>query len=468
MTKSATYTNERSVAKTAALNAARAVARLAAAKDGLKSRSKADSSPVTAADLEANRILKETLLGAFPGDGWLSEETADDPRRLERDRVWIVDPIDGTRELVDGVPEYAVSVALAERGRVVVGVIVNPAKDEIFEAARGQGVFLNGEPVKANHPLSGRPVVELSRSDIRKGLYDGAQDVFEIRPCGSIAYKLARLAAGFSDGVVSITPKNEWDVAAGVLLVEEAGGKVGPIAGGAFTFNSRDPLLPDLVAGTGEAFELLRTTAAHLAETSLRESQRAKILGQKGCVVWLTGLSGSGKTTVARALEATLLGEGHLAYVLDGDKVRQGLNRDLGFSPEDRDENIRRIGEVAALFADAGVVAVTSFISPYREGRRRARRAAPGGRFLEVFLDVPLSVCEKRDPKGLYKKARRGEIEQFTGISAPYEKPENPDLVLPTDRLSVSECVERIHALLVRAGYLGARPGNGKPASNGS
>jgi len=462
MTKSATYNNERSVARAAALEAARAALRLAAG-GALESRSKTDSSPVTAADVEADRILKETLLGAFPEDGWLSEETADDSRRLERDRVWIVDPIDGTREFVEGVPEYAVSVALAEKGRVVVGTIVNPAREEVFEAARGHGAFLNGEPIRADHPLSGRPVVELSRSDIRKGLYDGANALFDIRPCGSIAYKLARLAAGLSDGVVSITPKNEWDVAAGVILVEEAGGKVGSIAGGTFSFNRRDPLLPDLVAGTAEAFDLLRSTAAELSSPSEAESRRRRNLGQQGCVVWLTGLSGSGKTTLARALESVLLREGHPAYVLDGDKIRQGLNRDLGFSPEDRDENIRRIGEVAALFADAGVIAITSFISPYREGRRRARRAAPEGRFLEVFLDVPLSVCEERDPKGLYKKARRGEIEQFTGVSAPYEKPLHPELVLHTDRLSISECVEKIRTLLSEAGYLGApeKPGRG-------
>jgi bifunctional enzyme CysN/CysC len=160
--------------------------------------------------------------------------------------------------------------------------------------------------------------------------------------------------------------------------------------------------------------------------------------GHRGGVLWLTGLSGSGKTTLALELERRLHEAGRLAYVLDGDNVRQGLSADLGFSPDERAENIRRIGEVAALFADAGYIVITAFISPYRRDRQRARRAAVDP-FHLVHLSAPLEVCEERDPRGLYKKARRGEIADFTGVSAPYEAPEHPDLTVDTAGLTVDE-----------------------------
>lgn len=164
----------------------------------------------------------------------------------------------------------------------------------------------------------------------------------------------------------------------------------------------------------------------------LSEAQRLEKLGQKGAVIWLTGLSGSGKSTVAREVELALVENGLNAYVLDGDNIRHGLNKNLGFSPEDRKENIRRIGEVAKLFCEANVITLTAFISPYREDRDLARSLVPEGQFFEVFCDAPLETCEERDPKGLYKKARAGEIPEFTGISAPYETPDKPELRLKT------------------------------------
>ncbi len=181
--------------------------------------------------------------------------------------------------------------------------------------------------------------------------------------------------------------------------------------------------------------------------------EREALLGQRGAVLWLTGLSGSGKSTIAFALERRLLDQGHAAYVLDGDNVRFGLNSDLGFSPADRDENIRRVGEAAALFADAGMLAIAGFISPYGAHRDRARDRAVG-RFIEIYLDVPVSVCEERDPKGLYRKARAGEIANFTGVSAPYEAPDSPELRLDTADLSVDDCVDRIVDYLTAEGYL--------------
>lgn len=190
----------------------------------------------------------------------------------------------------------------------------------------------------------------------------------------------------------------------------------------------------------------------HGANVSKEERQAA--LHARGCVVWFTGLSGSGKSTVSRRVEQLLLERGKFVYSLDGDNVRMGLNRDLGFSPEDRTENIRRIGEVAALFADACAVTTTAFISPYREDRDRARACLPQGEFIEVFVDTPLDVCEERDPKGLYKKARAGIIPNFTGISAPYEAPEKAELVLRTAGRSIDECAHEVIDYLVGAGFV--------------
>jgi len=185
--------------------------------------------------------------------------------------------------------------------------------------------------------------------------------------------------------------------------------------------------------------------------------EREKLLRQKAATVWLTGLSGAGKSTIARTLEKRLIDAGHLCFALDGDNVRHGLNRDLGFTAEERSENIRRVAEVARLMNEAGLLIVTAFISPYREDRENARSIIGPDRFLEVFLDAPLEVCEQRDPKGLYGRARSGVIESFTGISAPYEPPENPDLVLPTDRLSVEQSVQKILDLLYARGILPSR-----------
>jgi adenylylsulfate kinase len=184
--------------------------------------------------------------------------------------------------------------------------------------------------------------------------------------------------------------------------------------------------------------------------------QRWRLLGRTGATVWLTGLSASGKSTIASALEYELVTRGVPAYRLDGDNIRHGLNSNLGFSAEDREENIRRIGEVAKLFADSGAVAVTAFISPYRADRDRVRsaHAALGVSFLEVFVSAPLEVCERRDPKGLYRKAREGLIKGFTGIDDPYEPPPQPELVVHTDRDDVDSCVGQILEALAARGVL--------------
>jgi adenylyl-sulfate kinase len=176
--------------------------------------------------------------------------------------------------------------------------------------------------------------------------------------------------------------------------------------------------------------------------------ERARQNQHSGCVVWLTGLSAAGKSTIATELERELFSQGKHAFVLDGDNMRHGLCSDLGFEPEERKENIRRVGEVAKLFAEAGFVCITAFISPYRSDRDLARRIAPEGKFIEVYLNVPLEICAQRDPKGLYAKARSGQIQNFTGISAPYEAPLNAELELRTDKMSLPECVAAIQERL--------------------
>ncbi len=186
----------------------------------------------------------------------------------------------------------------------------------------------------------------------------------------------------------------------------------------------------------------------------ITKEDRRKLTKQRGVIIWLTGLSGSGKSTIAVELEHALVENKQHAYILDGDNIRHGLNKNLGFSPEDRSENIRRIGEVAKLFVGANIITITAFISPYREDRDSARALANEGEFIEVYVKCPLDVCEQRDTKGLYKKARAGEVKKFTGISAPYEEPSNPELTIDSSELSIEESTRAILNYLEEKGFV--------------
>ncbi|RMA59624.1 adenylylsulfate kinase [Acidovorax sp. 100] len=190
------------------------------------------------------------------------------------------------------------------------------------------------------------------------------------------------------------------------------------------------------------------TPHLHSQVLTVSRAEREQLGGHAGRVVWLTGLSGAGKSTIANALELELHHQGKRTYILDGDNIRQGLNQDLGFSDADRAENIRRIAHVARLFVEAGVIVVVAFISPFRAERETARALFSPGDFLEIFVDVPLAVAEERDPKGLYRKARAGQLRQFTGIDSPYEPPLAPELVLATAQITPQECVQKICSLL--------------------
>jgi len=186
----------------------------------------------------------------------------------------------------------------------------------------------------------------------------------------------------------------------------------------------------------------------------ITRAERAANKNQKPCLLWFTGLSGSGKSTIANALDVALHERGYHTFLLDGDNVRHGLCNDLGFSDAGRVENIRRIGEVSKLFADSGLIVLSAFISPFTSDRRMVRKLFPAGEFIEVFMDTPLDTCEERDPKGLYRKARAGEIKSFTGIDSHYEVPPHPEVCLDTSTMSVDECVELLVTHLARNGLI--------------
>jgi bifunctional enzyme CysN/CysC len=238
----------------------------------------------------------------------------------------------------------------------------------------------------------------------------------------------------------------------GLLALDEH--RVNPLTGRFVLVEDHVPVGGGIISMEGypDQRELITRRATNITMVGhgvAREARHARN-GHKGGVLWFTGLSGSGKSTLALALEARLFAKGYHVYVLDGDNIRDGLNANLGFSPADRAENIRRVGEVAALFADAGFLVISSFISPYRADRERARHAAPEA-FHEIHIDAPLQVCEARDPKGLYKRARAGEIPEFTGVSSPYEPPEQAELVIHTGERTVDDCLGELMAYVERA-----------------
>jgi myo-inositol-1(or 4)-monophosphatase len=223
---------------------------------GLPVDRKGPDSPVTRADLEANACIRAIVLGAFPADGWLSEETADSTERLGRRRVWVVDPLDGTKEFIQQIPEFCVCVALVEAGRPVVGVSYNPAADRLYVAVRGGGATVNGRPARVSTTARVADATVLaSRSEDARGEWDAFKPRVHVRLTGSVAFKLAELATGAGDATFTLTPKNEWDICAGTLLVEEAGGRVTDLAGAPLVFNQPSPLRPGMVASNGVLHE---------------------------------------------------------------------------------------------------------------------------------------------------------------------------------------------------------------------
>eukprot|EP00897_Mesotaenium_endlicherianum_P001420 jgi/Mesen1/1305/ME000013S00798 len=216
-------------------------------------------------------------------------------------------------------------------------------------------------------------------------------------------------------------------------------------------FNDTGKRSQQAVAQEPTIYNVGESTNIKWHEAKVSKAERQKLMGQKGCVLWMTGLSGSGKSTLAYTLDHALSNLGKVSYVLDGDNVRHGLNKNLGFSAADREENIRRVGEVAKLFADSGIITLVSFISPYRRDREAARALLPTGEFIEIYMKIPLSVCEQRDPKGLYKLARAGKIKGFTGIDDPYEEPDKAELVVEVAKEDgILEAPEKMAETLIK------------------
>ena len=247
------WTKELDVAIDAAKEAAAAIQRIK--REGFDVAEKQGLGPVTTADLEANRILKERLLGAFPADGWLSEETVDDAKRLKCKRVWIVDPLDGTREFVKGIPEYCVSVALVDEEKPVVGVIVNPSTGVVYSAALGEGAFADGEAIHVLEEEQSPIEVAASRSEIGRGTWKPFEERLTLRPAGSAAFKLVLVAAGIVDASFTSAERNEWDIAAGVIIVHEAGGVTMDLARNPYRFNQTDPLKKGVFASSQAALK---------------------------------------------------------------------------------------------------------------------------------------------------------------------------------------------------------------------
>lgn len=229
------------------------------AREGFSVHTKADRSPVTSADIEVNQLLHERLLAHYPDDGWLSEESPDDAARLKKTRVWIVDPIDGTKAFIKGLPEYCISVALVEQGRPVVAAIFNPTTDEMFSARRGAGLHLNGKPVQVPEPQPSSPIVMVTPGELRRGRWDSIVETARCRPMYSIAHALALVAVGRVQATITLEPENEWDLAASLLLIEESGGSMTDRAGHPFHFNQPTPRFHGVFALSRSADQRLQT-----------------------------------------------------------------------------------------------------------------------------------------------------------------------------------------------------------------
>jgi adenylylsulfate kinase len=387
------------------------------------------SDPTTSLDAQIDRMLRELLPRG--DEGWLSEETPDNRERLNQERVWVVDPLDGTSEFLAGLPEWSVSIALVECGRAVAGGVLNPSTGEMFSGADGIGITASGAG-----ECAGPELLELQKRLLvsRREHSEGRWRHFSashltVVPTGSVAYRLAQVAAGRAAATCTLGPRHQWDVAAGVALVSAAGGTVHMFNGGAACFNLQTTLVGGLCAYT-------RSEAAH--RTIKSEDSPVK----RGATIWFTGLSSAGKTTISHAVCGLLRARGHRVELLDGDVVRTGLCRDLGFTHAERNENIRRIGFVADLLTRNGVIAIVSAISPYRATRDEMRSRI--GDFIEVYVNAPLATCEARDVKGLYRKARSGLLPQFTGLDDPYEPPLAPEIECRTDSEDLSQSVDRV------------------------
>ena len=438
---------------------------------------KGDDSPLTRADTESHKIIIQGLKALEPDTPIISEEGKIQSweERKKYQRYWLIDPLDGTKEFIKKNGEFTVNIALIQNSRPAFGVVYAPAINQLYyggNSLSGAYKVVNNEtPIKIN--VSPAPKkdglwrVVGSRSHQSEQFQEFISHFknTDIIAMGS-SLKLCLVAEGAADAYPRFGPTSEWDTAAAHAVLEAAGGQV--IDCGQNTslmYNFKESILnPHFIAlstsldnlpAPTSAPDQSKTESKELAQKdsenivwhnmAVTKERRAERFTQKPAIIWFTGLSGSGKSTSACALEQLLFSMGYSTYLLDGDNVRHGLCGDLGFSDEDRSENIRRVGEVAKLIVDSGQIVLVSFISPFIKDREMVRKMVEPGEFIEVFVNTPLASCEARDPKGLYKKARSGEIKDFTGINSPYEAPTNAEIEISTESMAS----EAIAGLLV-------------------
>lgn len=436
---------------------------------------KQDASPLTEADLLAHRHILTALGKLTPDIPVLSEESAEvtGEIRCSWSRYWLVDPLDGTKEFIKRNGEFTVNIALIESGEPILGVVHAPALGLSYWGSRNEGAFkanMNGtvQPIRVAVPPYGghswRVVGSRSHASPEFEAFMASIRDAELVSMGS-SLKLCLVAEGAADLYPRLGPTCEWDTAAAHAVVSAAGGQVlawpslEPLRYNQRSDSLLNPFFMVCAAPHPDWSQAVQAPVGGIVyehrehdsksdvvwhRTQVSQSMRAASLDQRPLCIWLTGLSGSGKSTIANALELALYQAGQHTFLLDGDNVRHGLNRDLGMSAEDRAENIRRVGEVAKLMVDAGLIVVTAFISPFRADRNKVRAMFAEGEFVEVFVDTPLEECERRDPKGLYQKAREGKIRDFTGIDSPYEIPNSPEIILRTTQADIPSCVRTI------------------------
>ncbi|MFT5082014.1 MAG: 3'(2'), 5'-bisphosphate nucleotidase [Lentisphaeria bacterium] len=444
-------------------------------RDDFNVEKKPDESPLTEADLAANEIITKALKAITPNIPVISEEgksIAWDIRKGYKE-YWLVDPLDGTKEFVKRNGEFTVNIALVKNNHAVMGVVYAPAMDVLYYGLVGDKAFkVNGEEPAHEIRIAGASShgnFDDSKNWRIVGSRSHQSDEFrefvakfpraDIVAMGS-SLKLCLVAEGVADLYPRLGLTSEWDTAASHAIVEAAGGMVLEAESYApLLYNTKDSLLnPFFIVCTEDSLAYLKPAKPSVDivwhTMQIDKKARSERFNQCPSIVWFTGLSGSGKSTSACALEKRLFSMGYNTYLLDGDNVRHGLCSDLGFSDRDRGENIRRVGEVAKLMVDAGFIVLTSFISPFVRERQMVRQMVGAGEFVEVFMNTPIEECEKRDPKGLYKKARAGEIKHFTGIDSPYEAPTDHEMEIDTTGLSEVEVADMLVIELKRFGII--------------
>lgn len=425
---------------------------------------KEDESPLTQADLEANNIICDEISKQYPNEFILSEELKDNDVRLSQDLIWIVDPLDGTKEFIKKNGEFTVNIALIYKSHPIMGVVYVPVYQELYFASVGKGAYyqnikssINPERIAVTQNTADLKIAasKSHKSPRLEALLERNAEKISTEISKGSSLKGCLVAQGKVDVYYRFGYTMEWDTAAMHCVVEQAGGLVAQMDGSELVYNRKNCLNDKgfFMINRKENFfleipnpfdEVAKSPDIIWHSGKITQDQRQILLHQNPKVIWFTGLSGSGKSTLAVELEARLYDRNILSCRLDGDNVRHGLNSDLGFSIEDRDENIRRIGEVAKLFYETGLVVICSFISPSASRRDEVRRLIKEGNFIEIYVKADLDECMKRDPKGLYEKAQNGDIQNFTGISAPYDIPAHPEMIIDTTQKKVSQCVDEI------------------------